>query len=153
MMLRGSANVGPTLRESIATSVKITISTIQNANVSFSALVFRICLSSNSIVDCKCDLFGTEEEVCDKVTGSCLCKEGYGGPRCDQCLPRFYNFPNCTSCNCSGSGSVQPICDQTGKCQCFSNYAGKQCTVCAPGFYQYPECLQCGCDPHGARGN
>lgn len=37
---------------------------------------------------------GTLEEVCDKDSGKCLCKEGFGGPRCDQVNYPFYkNVP------------------------------------------------------------
>lgn len=91
--------------------------------------------------DCNCDNKGTESEVCSKETGSCICKEGYGGPRCDQCLPGYYNYPDCVPCNCSVSGSVSKICDATGRCHCLSNFGGKQCTQCSTGYYAYPECL------------
>ncbi len=36
---------------------------------------------------CDCDPKGTTDEVCDKRNGQCLCKEGFGGPRCDRCEP------------------------------------------------------------------
>ena len=32
-----------------------------------------------------------------------MCKEGFGGERCDQCLPGFYDFPNCFACECQRS--------------------------------------------------
>ena len=34
---------------------------------------------------CQCDAAGSTEEVCTKSLGNCLCKEGYGGERCDTC--------------------------------------------------------------------
>lgn len=57
-------------------------------------------------IDCNCDLQGTLAEVCEKSTGQCLCKEGFGGPRCDKCLPGYYNYPDCQPCNCSISGRL-----------------------------------------------
>lgn len=109
-------------------------------------------ISSIFYEDCQCDIHGTEEEICHKETGECLCKEGYGTSRCDRCLPRFYNYPGCVPCNCSGAGSVQDVCDATGKCPCLSNFAGKRCDQCSAGFYQYPECLPCNCDTSGSSG-
>lgn len=102
--------------------------------------------------DCNCDSRGTLDEVCDKGNGQCLCREGYGGPRCDQCIPGYYNYPDCVPCNCSGAGSVSTVCDVTGKCSCLPNFSGRQCTMCLPGYYQYPECLPCNCDVHGSIG-
>lgn len=93
-------------------------------------------------IDCNCDIQGTQGEICGKLSGHCLCKEGYGGPRCDQCLPGYYNYPDCVPCNCSTLGSVSTICDVSGKCQCLPSFAGKQCTQCSAGYYAYPECLR-----------
>lgn len=97
---------------------------------------------SCACTDSNCDLKGTVDEICDKVTGVCLCAEGYGGPRCDQCLPTYYNYPDCVQCNCSTVGSTQMVCDQNGKCPCMTSFAGKQCTQCSAGYYQFPECLR-----------
>ena len=99
-------------------------------------------MSSNFIVtDCNCDVKGTELEICHKSTGQCLCKEGFGGPRCDQCLPGYSGYPDCKPCGCSDVGSTSKVCDHSGKCPCFSNFAGKTCDQCIPGYYSYPECL------------
>ena len=71
-----------------------------------------------------------------------MCKEGFGGDRCDQCLPGFYDFPNCFPCECSDVGSVSEICDvKTGECNCKSNYGDRQCDKCQSGFYSYPDCF------------
>lgn len=94
------------------------------------------------MADCNCDISGTVAEVCDKSLGKCLCKEGYGGPKCDQCLPGFYNYPECIPCNCSTLGSVSTVCDPTGKCPCLTSFAGKQCSLCSTGYYSYPDCLR-----------
>lgn len=80
--------------------------------------------------------------MCDKSNGKCICKTGYSGARCDQCLPGYFNYPDCQPCNCSTLGSVSTYCDATGKCPCLPNFAGKQCTQCSTGNYAYPECLR-----------
>ena len=37
--------------------------------------------------ECKCNVDGTSEHICDKMTGKCLCKEGYHGNACQfECL-------------------------------------------------------------------
>lgn len=35
---------------------------------------------------CNCDTSGTEPNICDDINGECICKSGFGGSRCDQCL-------------------------------------------------------------------
>jgi hypothetical protein len=35
------------------------------------------------------------------MTGSCICREGYAGDRCDKCRPGWYGYPNCRPCECS----------------------------------------------------
>ena len=40
---------------------------------------------------CDCDAKGSVEEICDKKTGDCLCKEGYGGDRCDKLVDTGYS--------------------------------------------------------------
>lgn len=41
---------------------------------------------------CECDPLGSIDGSCDDNSGLCHCKRGVGGPRCDNCLPRFYGF-------------------------------------------------------------
>lgn len=132
----------------IVTVAKMVISTIQPANVSLVKFIVRHYFqkrlenSINLFTDCNCDLEGTVYEICDKEQGVCLCKEGYGGVRCDQCSPGYYNYPNCIKCNCSTVGSVSNTCDVNGKCPCLNNFAGKQCSQCSAGYYNYPQCLR-----------
>ena len=102
---------------------------------------------------CDCDPQGTVEEICNDATGQCLCKEGFGGPRCDQCTPGWFDYPNCKPCECSNEGSTSGICDvKTGDCPCYSNYGGRKCDTCNSGFFGYPKCDPCGCDSLGSKG-
>lgn len=96
-------------------------------------------------LDCNCDARGTKQGICDKSDGVCLCKEGYGGSRCDQCINGYYGYPNCRPCNCSLIGSSSISCDSIGKCSCLANFAGKTCDQCSPGYYMYPECIGTNC--------
>lgn len=55
------------------------------------------CVSS--FTACQCDTEGTLPEVCDKRTGTCLCKPGITGARCDACRRGHCNsFPACEMC-------------------------------------------------------
>ena len=70
-------------------------------------------------------------------TGQCICKYGFGGPRCDQCLPGFFKnqylpFFQCDPCDCSEKGSTSEICDpEDGQCQCkHENILGRKCNQC-----------------------
>ena len=109
-----------------------------NYDLQFSLISFWIWF----YLACNCDTQGTIEAICSNQTGTCMCKEGFGGDRCDQCLPGFYDFPNCFPCECSDVGSVSEICDvKTGECNCKSNYGDRQCDKCQSGFYSYPDCF------------
>ena len=83
-------------------------------------------------------------------TGQCICKDRFGGSRCDQCLPGFFKnqhlpFFQCDPCNCSEQGSTSEICDpEDGKCPCKENFSGRACTQCkidnAFRQWPYPDC-------------
>ncbi|XP_034626450.1 laminin subunit beta-3 [Trachemys scripta elegans] len=50
--------------------------------------------------ECDCNFQGTEGMGCDKTTGSCLCRPGFTGPRCDQCQRGYCsNYPHCEMCH------------------------------------------------------
>ena len=57
-----------------------------------------------SILDCGCDIHGSEETICDEY-GICLCKENVIGDKCTECDPEsgFFGFPEC---NKSKSSSI-----------------------------------------------
>nr|CAB3263371.1 laminin subunit alpha-2 [Phallusia mammillata] len=49
---------------------------------------------------CGCNVAGSLDGVCDKVTGQCRCDEGISGRICDQCMPRhIISHSGCQECN------------------------------------------------------
>ncbi|XP_015413308.1 PREDICTED: laminin subunit alpha-2 isoform X1 [Myotis davidii] len=103
---------------------------------------------------CHCDPVGSLSEVCVKderhaprglAPGSCHCKPGFGGERCDRCLKGYTGYPDCKPCNCSGEGSAnEDPC--FGPCNCKENVEGGDCSRCKSGFFNLQESNQKGCD-------
>lgn len=63
-----------------------------NGYVSFSCPLWSIA--------CDCNFQGTEVMGCDKMTGSCLCRPGFTGSRCDQCKRGYCdNSHSCEACH------------------------------------------------------
>lgn len=76
----------------------------------------------NQCIDCKCHHLASENLMCD-ANGTCRCKPGVTGVKCDRCMTNFYGLSavGCTPCNCSDLGSLDspPICDPNdGQCRC-----------------------------------
>lgn len=140
-----TVNNASVAKMAISISLRVHVSTNWNLEIK---LKLTNSFFSSPFSDCNCDLQGTLSEICDKIQGKCLCKEGYGGPRCDQCIKGYYNYPECVPCNCSAQGSSSTHCDTTGKCPCVNSFAGKQCTQCSAGYFNYPECLRKYLSPH-----
>ena len=65
--------------------------------------------------------------------GDCICREGYAGPRCDQCAKGYQGYPTCTPCQCSLSGTLNGACD--GDCVCKRNVEGSRCDKCRDGYF------------------
>ncbi|XP_014316587.1 laminin subunit alpha-2 isoform X2 [Myotis lucifugus] len=103
---------------------------------------------------CHCDPVGSLSEVCVKDVkhappglepGSCHCKPGFGGQRCDRCVKGYTGYPDCKPCNCSGEGSAnEDPC--FGPCNCKENVEGGDCSRCKSGFFNLQESNQKGCD-------
>nr|KAF6341480.1 hypothetical protein mMyoMyo1_011899 [Myotis myotis] len=103
---------------------------------------------------CHCDPVGSLSEVCVKdekhaprglAPGSCHCKPGFGGERCDRCVRGYTGYPDCKPCNCSGEGSAnEDPC--FGPCHCKENVEGGDCSRCKSGFFNLQESNQKGCD-------
>lgn len=104
-------------------------------------------------VGCSCDPVGSVSPNCDPETGTCTCRPGVTGERCDECISGFTSLSSagCVQCSCDPRGSVNDSCSQdTGRCNCRENVVGLQCDSCAPGFYNLAAgCLPCECDGAG----
>ena len=50
----------------------------------------------NNCTSCDCDSTGSFDDICEKKTGQCECKMGFGGSRrCDVCEFGTGKYPNC----------------------------------------------------------
>ncbi|XP_065067988.1 laminin subunit beta-2-like isoform X2 [Rhopilema esculentum] len=90
----------------------------------------------NGTLACDCFTPGSNNpSTCEQYGGQCGCKPGYGGRRCEHCLPGYYGNPStgCSACRCSLAGSLTPVCNQTtGNCFCKANTQGSKCENCKP---------------------
>ncbi|KAM4601168.1 laminin subunit alpha-2 [Polymixia lowei] len=107
---------------------------------------------------CSCDPHGSISQSCvtdpsqatpTQPAGSCRCKEGFGGLRCDRCAFGYKDYPSCQSCNCSVEGSTNDD-PCTTPCICKENVEGENCDRCKLGFYNLHGnnnrgCEKCSC--------
>ncbi|XP_072771418.1 uncharacterized protein ntng2a isoform X2 [Nerophis lumbriciformis] len=63
----------------------------------------------NVCVECECDASGSLSPHCSQ-SGSCQCKDGAAGRRCDSCLPGYTRRG-------AGVGCTVNVCDETRTCQ------------------------------------
>ncbi|XP_075893685.1 laminin subunit alpha-2 isoform X3 [Nelusetta ayraudi] len=105
-------------------------------------------------VPCSCDSRGSVSQTCvpdssqatpGQPAGSCQCKEGFGGLRCDRCAVGYMGFPSCQRCNCSVEGSVNDDPCVT-PCVCKENVEGQNCDRCKLGFYDLQGDNRRGCE-------
>ncbi|XP_069370850.1 laminin subunit alpha-2 isoform X9 [Paralichthys olivaceus] len=109
-------------------------------------------------VPCSCDPHGSVSQSCvadssqatpPQPVGSCQCKEGFGGRRCDRCAVGYMGYPSCQRCNCSMEGSTNDDPCIT-PCTCKENVEGENCDRCKLGFYDLQGdngrgCEKCSC--------
>lgn len=49
---------------------------------------------------CECEPLGAESPQCDRASGQCQCRPGFGGLRCDRCQRGYQAaFPQCSPCH------------------------------------------------------
>ncbi|XP_058446853.1 laminin subunit alpha-1 isoform X1 [Malaya genurostris] len=106
---------------------------------------------------CSCSSVGALENLCDVITGQCICKPRYGGRLCDQCESGYGNLGlDCPACECHTNGSESSICDKSsGQCACKLGSRGVKCDQCAEEFFglsdEYPGgCEACNCHIQGS---
>uniref|UniRef100_A0A3P9B1J3 Laminin subunit alpha-2 n=1 Tax=Maylandia zebra TaxID=106582 RepID=A0A3P9B1J3_9CICH len=108
----------------------------------------------NPCIPCSCDPYGSISQTCvadsrqampRQPAGSCWCKEGFGGLRCDRCAIGYMGYPYCERCNCSVEGSVNADPCIT-PCICKENVEGENCDRCKLGFYNLQASNRRGCE-------
>ncbi|KAG5877449.1 hypothetical protein JTB14_027878 [Gonioctena quinquepunctata] len=100
---------------------------------------------------CECDVTGSTASCVQygPDAGTCLCRDGFTGDRCDACASGHRGFPACELCPCDAKG-VAGLGDCEGECVCKANVEGKYCDRCKSGHFglrnDIPEgCLSCFC--------
>ncbi|XP_047244517.1 laminin subunit alpha-2 isoform X9 [Girardinichthys multiradiatus] len=105
-------------------------------------------------IPCSCDPYGSISQTCvadesqafsGQPAGSCWCKEGFGGLRCDRCAIGYKGYPTCERCNCSVEGSINADPCVT-PCICKENVEGENCDRCKLGFYNLQRGNRRGCE-------
>lgn len=85
---------------------------------------------------------------CNPYDGTCECRSGFGGRRCNECQTNFWGNPNveCYPCECDVIGSASQQCDrETGVCVCHRGIGGEKCDQCDRGYHgDAPQCSPCG---------
>ncbi|XP_063691882.1 laminin-like protein epi-1 isoform X2 [Bolinopsis microptera] len=110
--------------------------------------------NNGTCTPCECFMEGSLSEQCDQ-SGSCRCKGGIGGDKCDQCnAGRYVSRGKCRPCGCFVLSSTSQECDtRTGQCDCVTGYGGRTCEECDVGYYErFGNCLECGCSETGSEG-
>uniref|UniRef100_A0A8C4I4G9 Basement membrane-specific heparan sulfate proteoglycan core protein n=1 Tax=Dicentrarchus labrax TaxID=13489 RepID=A0A8C4I4G9_DICLA len=79
------------------------------------------------------------------LSGSCRCKEGFGGLQCDRCAVGYMGYPSCQRCNCTVEGSTNDDPCIT-PCVCKENVEGENCDRCKLGFYNLQGDNRRGCE-------
>lgn len=104
---------------------------------------------------------GALSNVCDSLTGQCVCTERFTGHQCDECdvsiekivavissnCYRYIlqiGFGNvtlgCPECECNSAGSTESFCDRdSGQCPCKMGVEGLRCDRCAEHYYNITE--------------
>ncbi|XP_060517066.1 laminin subunit alpha-1 [Cylas formicarius] len=102
---------------------------------------------------CDCDEWGSAPpDICIQygdLAGTCKCKSGYKGSRCDSCAAGYRGYPSCEPCPCDPKG-ITDVNNCENECNCKPNVEGLYCDRCKTGYFglssAHPEgCLACFC--------
>ena len=149
LRLESALTVLITLRDSTVIFVLLVITEIVVVHVKVQNAFFTkqhyIIFYILSISACNCTINGVLSEICDNITGECLCNDANAVADCSECLPGFYGSPadvTCTQCPCpvannSHASSCQVESDIL-TCDCDEKYAGSSCQKCNDGYYGDP---------------
>lgn len=115
-------------------------------------------------VECQCNKTGSNNNICDPITGQCDCRSNVIGNQCDVCNVRteyfmknliikfgciwlwflwqdgFWNISEtgCQKCSCDKIGAINDLCDsESGQCTCKLGIGGKNCDQCLPNYYGF----------------
>ncbi|VDM41107.1 unnamed protein product [Toxocara canis] len=107
---------------------------------------------------CDCSEVGSDGPDCNPLNGQCKCHAEYVGLKCDRCTHGFFNFPECTACNCDMAGTDPKacgmggscLCDENGQCPCKKNVKGLKCDTCDASSFSLERsnpfgCTECFC--------
>lgn len=119
---------------------------------------FLRSLNADGCEPCHCNLHGSVNQLCDPLSGQCVCKKEAKGLRCDVCRENFYGLPwsACEVCDCNRAGTqAGTVCDaETGQCVCKPSVGGRRCSECKEGYFNLRQndshlCLPCNCEKTG----
>lgn len=124
-------------------------------------------LDSNNALGCRecgCYKAGTIGgiNVCDVITGQCMCKVEVTGRNCDQCRDGTYGLSEtnpfgCKACDCNIGGSATLACNKrSGQCICKPRVTGMRCdqpikTYYFPTLHQHQYEIEDGYRPGGGK--
>ena len=102
----------------------------------------------SSKVVCLLNKFFNLPSRCNPFDGTCECRPGFGGRRCNECQANYWGNPNveCRACECDPIGSASQQCNrETGACVCHKGIGGHKCDQCDRSYIGYaPNCSPCG---------
>ncbi|KAM3968484.1 laminin subunit alpha [Aphomia sociella] len=98
---------------------------------------------------CICDDLGMDH--CDSTTGTCVCRPGVIGEKCDRCAPDHWGLDSgsgCIPCDCGPASESTQCDDSTGQCRCAKGVTSRHCDQCAAGYWNYTKegCDHCNCN-------
>ncbi|XP_009705300.1 PREDICTED: usherin-like, partial [Cariama cristata] len=94
--------------------------------------------SVTGCLPCLCHTAGSVNQICDKITGQCICQDAsVTGQTCERCKELYFGFDSvtgrCQHCNCHPAGAISGTCHLvTGQCVCKQFVTGLKCDNCVP---------------------